>query len=232
MSVSTTLTAIFAVSGGPGSGAAVTTMLFDSGPAWVAVKAIAGDGGGTGGAVNSPAAASAEASASSVWVSPGSKLDAQADFSCSVEPVNCNAESGTNFWPPCESVKLIGVEPTTSTWVAAIAELRSGNRVRRPRSANQGVTGASPQRHTQAKVYDSTGTELAMDRTAVAGHLTRDGHMAAVSGSVGPTLRARAALPCPLPVVAHRRRPSIPRENQPAEESVLVTAQRPLYAGL
>jgi hypothetical protein len=31
-------------------------------------------------------------------------------------------------------VKLIGEEPVTSTGIAAIAELRSGNRVRRARS--------------------------------------------------------------------------------------------------
>ena len=107
-----------------GSGVTCTAMPLDSDPGTAAVTTSAGVGSGTGGLRNSPLATRALATASRAVVSAAVKVLAQAGFTCTVEPLNCSADSGTTRCPPVLPVMLIGVEPTTSR-VVDIITLRS-----------------------------------------------------------------------------------------------------------
>ena len=107
-----------------GSGVTCTAMPLDSAPGTAAVTTSAGVGSGTGGLRNSPLATRALATASRAVVSAAVKVLAQAGFTCTVEPLNCSADSGTTRCPPVLPVMLIGVAPTTSR-VVDITTLRS-----------------------------------------------------------------------------------------------------------
>ena len=92
----------------PESGATPTVMFDPSLPATAAVNVTAGAGAGTAGGCSSPLAAWAVASARSVACSAESKNVAQADSSWMSEPLNWNADSGTNCCAPSESVNDSG----------------------------------------------------------------------------------------------------------------------------